>query len=124
MTVKQAKIRGVESFGMLCSERELGLSDDHSGIMSLPGHFKIGDELSTYYPEDAVIEIEITPSRGDCLSVIGVAREVAARYGVPLKETAVRPEEQPKDPIGNAITVSIEDPMRLPALCRQARSRA
>jgi phenylalanyl-tRNA synthetase beta chain len=114
MTVKKAKLRGIESFGMLCSERELGLSDDHSGIMSLPGHFKIGDELSIYYPEDAVIEIEITPSRGDCLSVIGVAREVAARYGVQLKETAVRPEEQLRDPIKNAITVSIEDPAGCP----------
>jgi len=109
MTVKKAKIRGVESSGMLCSERELGLSGDHSGIMSLPGHFKIGDELSTYYPEDAVIEIEITPSRGDCLSVVGVAREVAARYGLALKDTAVRPEEQRNDPIAKAITVSIED---------------
>jgi len=109
MTVKKAKLRGVESSGMLCSERELGLSDDHSGIMSLPGHFKIGDELSVYYPEDAVIEIEITPSRGDCLSVLGVAREVAAKYHLPLNDTAVRPEEQRGDPIGDAITVTIED---------------
>ncbi len=109
MTVKKAKIRGVESSGMLCSERELGLSDDHSGIMSLPAHYKIGEELSAYYPEDAVIEIEITPSRGDCLSVIGVAREVAARYHVPIKDTAVRPEEQRNDPIASAISVAIED---------------
>lgn len=109
MTVKKAKLRGVESFGMLCSERELGLSEDHSGIMSLPGHFKIGDELSVYYPEDAVIEIEINPSRGDCLSVLGVAREVAARYGLALKDTAVRPEEQRRDPIGGAITVTVQD---------------
>jgi phenylalanyl-tRNA synthetase beta chain len=114
MTVKKTKLRGVESYGMLCSERELGLSVDHSGIMSLPGHFKIGTELSAYFPEDAVIEIEITPSRGDCLSVFGVAREVAARYGLPLKETAVRPEEQEKDPVGSAMTVAVEDPKSCP----------
>jgi phenylalanyl-tRNA synthetase beta chain len=109
MTVKKAKIRGVESSGMLCSERELGLSEDHSGIMSLPAHYKIGEELSVYYPEDAVIEIEITPSRGDCLSVIGVAREVAARYHVPINTIAVRPEEQRNDSVASAISVTIED---------------
>jgi phenylalanyl-tRNA synthetase beta chain len=114
MTVKKANIRGVESSGMLCSERELGISDDHSGIMSLPGHYTIGEELSAYYPEDAVIEIEIMPSRGDCLSVVGVAREVAARYGLPLKEIALRPEEQRSDPIAKAVTVSVEDPSGCP----------
>ena len=112
--VAKAKLRGVESSGMLCSERELGISDDHSGIVSLPGHFKIGAELSAYYPEDAVIEIEITPQRGDCLSMIGVAREVAARFGLPLKETALRPEEHAADPVADAISVSIEDPAGCP----------
>jgi phenylalanyl-tRNA synthetase beta chain len=114
MTVKKATLRGVESSGMLCSERELGLSNDHSGIMSLPGHFKIGDELSVYYPEDAVIEIEIIPSRGDCLSVLGVAREIAARYGIPIKDTAVPPEELLSDTINSAITVTIEDTIGCP----------
>lgn len=108
-TVKRAKLRGVESFGMLCSERELGLSDNHGGIMSLPAHFTIGKELSDYYPDDAVIEIEIVPSRGDCLSVIGVAREVAARFGLPLKETAIRPFETANDPVTAAITVDVID---------------
>ena len=114
MTVKKTKIRGVESFGMLCSERELGLSDNHAGILSLPSHFKIGDELSVYYPEDAVIEIELTPSRGDCLSVVGVAREVAARYGLPLKETAMRPDEFVDDPVSAAISVEIKAPEACP----------
>jgi phenylalanyl-tRNA synthetase beta chain len=107
--VTKAKLRGVESFGMLCSERELGLSDDHSGILSLPSHCKVGAELSEYYPEDAVIEIEITPQRGDCLSMIGVAREVAARFGLPLKETALRPLEKPADPVADEVSVTIED---------------
>lgn len=58
--IKKSKLRGVESYGMLCSEQELGLSNDHSGIMDLSSDFEIGKELSTYYPDDSVIEIEIT----------------------------------------------------------------
>ena len=113
-TVKKTKIRGVESFGMLCSEQELGISEDHSGIMSLPSHYVVGDELSVYFPEDAVIEVEITPSRGDCLSVIGVAREVAARYGLQIKPSARMPQEQASDPIASAISVTIEAPDACP----------
>jgi phenylalanyl-tRNA synthetase beta chain len=108
-TIKRSKLRGIESFGMLCSERELGLSDDHAGIMDLPGHYTVGTELSAYYPEDAVLEIEIVPSRGDCLSLIGVAREVAARYGLPLKPPALRPFEEPNDPVGASMAVEIAD---------------
>ena len=87
--ISKAKLRGVESFGMLCSQKELGISEDHSGIIELPQDYKVGEALSVYYPEDSVIEIEITPDRGDCLSVLGVAREVAARFGLPLKNVAV-----------------------------------
>jgi phenylalanyl-tRNA synthetase beta chain len=108
-TVKKTKLRGVESSGMLCSERELGLSDDHSGIMSLPDHYAVGKELADYYPDDAVIEIEILPSRGDCLSMVGVARELAARFGLPLKETAIRPVETKNDPVESAIAVAVLD---------------
>jgi phenylalanyl-tRNA synthetase beta chain len=108
-TVKRAKLRGVESFGMLCSERELGLSDNHGGIMGLPAHYAVGKELSGYYPDDAVIEIEIVPSRGDCLSMTGVAREVAARFGLPFKETAIRPVETANDPVSTAIAVNVID---------------
>ena len=91
--IKKSKIRGVESFGMLCSEEELGLSNNHDGIIDLPSDFKVGEALSTYYKDDAVIEIEITPDRGDCLSVLGVAREVSARFGLPLKNIAKIPVE-------------------------------
>ena len=108
-TVKRTKLRGVDSFGMLCSERELGLSDVHSGIMSLPEHYAVGKELSDYYPDDAVIEIEILPSRGDCLSMLGVAREVAARFGLLLNDTAIRPIEAMNDPINKAIVVDVID---------------
>ncbi len=106
-TVKQAKIRGVASSGMLCSGKELGLSDDNSGILALPPTCRPGEGLSTLFPDDAVIEIEITPSRGDCLSILGVAREVAARYGLPLKSAGRLPLEQSDDPISGAIAVEI-----------------
>ncbi|MFP4012777.1 MAG: phenylalanine--tRNA ligase subunit beta [Chitinispirillaceae bacterium] len=113
-TIRKAKIRGIESSGMLCAEDELGISDEHSGILSLPPEYKIGEQLSKYYPDDAVIEIEITPDRGDCLSVIGVAREVCARYNLPLKAAARRPQEKSDDPVENAISVEIESPERNP----------
>jgi phenylalanyl-tRNA synthetase beta chain len=112
-TVKKAKIRGVESSGMLCSEQELGLSNSHDGIMDLPADFKVGEELSSYYCNDAVIEIEITPDRGDCLSMLGVAREVSARFGLPLKSTAKQPLESGDISINDAITVHLD----APALC-------
>ncbi|MBN2036852.1 MAG: phenylalanine--tRNA ligase subunit beta [Chitinispirillaceae bacterium] len=108
-TVKKMKIRGVESSGMLCSERELGLSDDHSGIMSLPDEYTVGEELKVYYPDDTCFSIDIVPSRGDCLSMTGVAREVAARYRLPIKDTSRRPLETPHDRVHDAITVTIDD---------------
>ncbi|MFP4679175.1 MAG: phenylalanine--tRNA ligase subunit beta [Chitinispirillaceae bacterium] len=113
-TIRKAKIRDVESKGMLCSEDELGISGEHSGILSFPPEYQVGDELSKYYPDDAVIEIEITPDRGDCLSMIGVAREVCARFNLPMKTVAKRPREKNGDPIGSAISVVIESPERNP----------
>lgn len=107
--IKKSKLRGVESSGMLCSEQELGISNNHDGIMENPEHYVVGKELSEYYPDDAVIEIEITPDRGDCLSVIGVAREVSARYGLPLREIAKKPNENTADPVDKSISVTVED---------------
>src|SRR4030042_75574 len=78
--LKPAKIRGVESAGMVCSEKELGISDRHEGIMVLPEDAPVGTTLADYMG-DVVFDIDITPNRADCLSVIGVAREVAARTG-------------------------------------------
>ncbi|MDR2578584.1 MAG: phenylalanine--tRNA ligase subunit beta [Chitinispirillales bacterium] len=112
--IGKAKIRGVESFGMLCSEKELGLSDSHEGIMPLPHDYKIGTPLSEYMPYDAVIEIEITPNRGDCLSVLGVAREVSARFGLPLKDITKKPRENADDSVTSAISVDVENAGRCP----------
>jgi phenylalanyl-tRNA synthetase beta chain len=77
--IKRAKLRGVESHGMLCSARELGLSDDHSGLLELPSDAPVGRDLRDYLAlDDTVIEVDLTPNRGDCLSIRGLARDVAA----------------------------------------------
>jgi phenylalanyl-tRNA synthetase beta chain len=77
--IKRAKLRGVESFGMLCSARELQLSDDHSGLMELPPDAPIGKDLVEYLSlDDTIIEVDLTPNRGDCLSIRGLARDVSA----------------------------------------------
>ena len=79
VSLKKSNIRGVESCGMLLSERELGISDEHDGIIELKGNYKIGDLASILYGfDDPIIEINITPNRSDCLSVRGIARDLAA----------------------------------------------
>jgi phenylalanyl-tRNA synthetase beta chain len=82
MTISEGKLRGVESLGMLCSAKELGLSESSDGLLILDGKLKPGTPLNEVYP--AVFELEITPNRPDCLSHLGVARELAALAGKPL----------------------------------------
>ncbi len=84
--IEQTTIRGQRSHGMLCSARELGLEEDYSGgIMILPADAPIGTSLVSYLgAEDTIFDLSVTPNRGDCLSVLGVAREVAALTGAPL----------------------------------------
>ncbi|MBQ1330816.1 MAG: phenylalanine--tRNA ligase subunit beta, partial [Desulfovibrio sp.] len=85
LVIKKAKLRGEPSFGMICSERELGLSEDHSGIMVLPDAFVPGTRLvDALDMEQDVLDIDVTPNRGDCLSVLGLAREVALAFNLPL----------------------------------------
>ena len=86
--IKEAKIRGVESFGMLCAEDELQLGSDHTGIMVLDPSSKVGDKLSDIY-NDWVLDGEILPNRGDLQNHFGLAREVSAIYDIPLKENDV-----------------------------------
>lgn len=88
--LKKTKIRGEVSEGMLCAEDELGLSEDHEGILELSPEVEPGTELSAIYGEpDTVFELEITWNRPDCLSVIGIARELAALYEKPMKKPMV-----------------------------------
>src|SRR5512135_3196800 len=89
--IKAATLRGVASNGMLCSARELGLSDDHSGLLELPPNAKPGEDLRRALELDEhVLAFKLTPNRADCLSVLGVAREVAALTGAELKHPEVR----------------------------------
>lgn len=76
--IQVGKIRGVESFGMMCSEKELGIGEDHNGIISLPSDTPIGVPAADVLSADPVIEIAITPNRAECLGVRGVARDLAA----------------------------------------------
>ncbi len=81
--IRKAKLRDVESFGMLCSTRELQLSDDHGGLMELPADAPVGQSLAAWLGlPDACIEIKLTPNRPDCLSLRGLAAEVTALYGL------------------------------------------
>ena len=90
--IKLSKLRGVESQGMLCSARELKLSDDHSGLMILPADTPIGQDIrQTLNLDDTVFEIKLTPNKADCLSVFGVARETAAITGAPLHALEMPP---------------------------------
>jgi len=89
LKIKKAKLRGVESFGMLCSASELGIPGDHSGLMTLANDAVPGTPMEKLLgPPDTVFELEITPNRPDCLSLVGIARELAALYGTPLKRPA------------------------------------
>jgi phenylalanyl-tRNA synthetase beta chain len=88
--IKKAKLRGVESFGMLCSERELGLSDNHDGLMELPLEADNGMDIVDYLTlDDTCIEVDLTPNRGDCLGIKGIARETGLLNNLDLKITQV-----------------------------------
>ncbi len=76
--LKAGKIRGVESFGMMCAEDELGVGPDHTGIIECPENAIVGASVTTVYPSDPVFDVSITPNRGDCMSVYGIARDLAA----------------------------------------------
>ena len=90
--IKPVKLRGVDSFGMLCSARELGLSEDHGGLLILPASAPVGKDIREYlYLDDTRFEIKLTPNRADCLSLAGVAREVAALTGRPLNVATLAP---------------------------------
>jgi len=104
--LRKAEIRGVVSNGMLCSAIELGLGDESDGIISLPADAPVGMALTEFLAlPDAVINLDLTPNRGDCFSVLGIAREVSAKSGCELKSSEVSP-----------VDASIEDilPVEIP----------
>jgi phenylalanyl-tRNA synthetase beta chain len=92
--IKVGQLRGVESQGMLCSARELKLSEDHGGLLELPSDAPVGQNFRDYYQlNDLRFTIKLTPNKADCLSVLGVAREVSALTGTPLKEPTFKKVE-------------------------------
>jgi len=115
IVLKPAKIRGVASEGMVCSEKELGISESHEGILVLPPEAPIGVPLGAYLG-DVVLDLDITPNRPDCLSIIGIAREIAALTGEPLRLPKIHYEET-EESIDSFASVDIVDPDLCPRYC-------
>ena len=113
--LKPAKIRGVVSEGVVCSEKELGISDSHEGIMILSPEAIIGIPL-TEYLGDTILDLDITPNRPDCLSVIGIAREIAALTGNKVHIPEVQCQEL-EEAIDSFASVEILEPDLCPRYC-------
>jgi len=112
--IKRSKIRGEESCGMLCSEKELHLADESAGIMLLSPDLTLGVPLfDALGLKDTIFEIGLTPNRADCLSVIGIAREIAAKLGTSLKTPSIVVPEGTA-PASNHVGVTIQDPAGCP----------
>lgn len=112
--IKQAALRGVDSFGMLCSAKELGLSEESSGLLILSPEARVGAPIAEALGlDDTVLEVNVTPNRPDALSHLGVAREVAVTTGTTLKAPEVKVPESGA-PVAEKIKVRIEDPVRCP----------
>lgn len=108
MTIGAVKMRGVPSAGMLCSARELGLSTDHEGLMELPADAPVGTDIREYLDlDDTVFELKMTPNRADCLSVLGVAREVAALNDLSMTVPSFEPVDVS---IADRVAVDVQSP--------------
>jgi phenylalanyl-tRNA synthetase beta chain len=118
ITIKTAKLRGVESQGMLCSGKELGIDADASGLLELPPDAPVGKPLAGYLGlPDTAIEVELTPNRGDCLGMLGLAHEVAAEFGA--RATPFEPS-----PVAAAISAPREIRLDAGAECPRYLGRA
>lgn len=113
LVIKPTVLRGVDSFGMICSSSELGLAKINEGIMILDesiGKLEIGKALSEYdIFNDDLIEVDITPNRGDCLSVRGIARDLSASFGINMKEQKTYSDSENTLGIGRALSLHIDD---------------
>ena len=90
--IKEAKVRGVESFGMMCSAKELGLAEEASGLLELPADAIVGQDIREYLSlNDNLLTLKLTPNRADCLSILGIARDVVAITGAPLTVPQITP---------------------------------
>lgn len=115
LVIQRAKIRGVESNGMLCSARELGLGEEHDGILELPAGLALSADVRQALDlDDTVLEVNATPNRGDCMSVFGIARDYAAAQEHRFLKAAVRPVAAAHDAI---FPVRIEAASGCPVFC-------
>jgi phenylalanyl-tRNA synthetase beta chain len=105
LKIKKAKLRGVESFGMICSDSELGMADSSTGIAELDADAPIGEDIRKYLNlDDNIIELDITPNRGDCFSILGVVREVSANYELPFELPSFSIKTQVKSSINTSVS--------------------
>ena len=110
--IKKAKLRGVESFGMLCAEEELGMAESSDGLMELPLDATVGQDIREYLSlDDKIIDVDLTPNRGDCLSIAGLVREVSANFLADVTEEQVA-EVAPA--IDDTFKVNIDAPQGCP----------
>lgn len=114
LVIRRAKLRGVDSNGMMCSADELGVGEDHEGIMILDPNLPIGVDAKPFLGlDDIILELDLTPNRGDALSILGVARDAAAIFKTGLKYTP--PESSPAAEAPAGVRIDIENP----ELCRR-----
>ena len=115
MAIKQAKVRGVESFGMLCSEQELGLAETSAGLLLLPSDAPVGKSIRDYLAlDDQLFTLKLTPNRSDCLSITGIAREVTAMTGAVLTLPAIPPVAPTHD---DSVAVTVQATDACPRYC-------
>ncbi len=118
--LRKTKIRGVVSNGMLCSAVELGLGEESDGILELPTDAPVGEPLAKFLQlPDAIIDVNLTPNRGDCFSVLGMAREVAALTGAALKPAGLA---SPKETSVESVAVALPEPDGCPVFAGQVVS--
>ncbi|MCF7858951.1 MAG: phenylalanine--tRNA ligase subunit beta [Candidatus Cloacimonetes bacterium] len=119
LSIKKVKLRGIESFGMICSEQELGISEAHEGIMILPEDAPIGTDLASYLSiEDTCYDVEITPNRPDLLGIIGIARDLSALLELPLKIPLSKLKES-----NESINDQLKLENKVPKLCTRYTAR-
>lgn len=118
--IKKAKLRGVQSLGMICSAAELGLAESSDGIMPLPADAPVGEDFRSYLQlDDHIIDVDLTPDRGDCLSINGIAREVGVIFREPVTHWDIKPAEAGID---EKMSVRLEAPEACPRYaCRIVR---
>ena len=110
--IKSAKLRGEPSEGMLCSYSELGITDDHNGIIELPDNAPLGKDIREYLNlNDVMIDISVTPNRADCFGIVGVARDISAVNNIPMKEIKIA---NVPTTISDTLSIQIDAPKAAP----------